>query len=190
MARYSYSGNKKHKKKQNHASEYLPYIINELADEIEVVEQALSSGEEGQVLTADSAGKAKWTPVNNEVIAEVAFDGAIFTNLQIEDSDYYYWELTLTLKNAPIVTDVNFMAYLEDDNGWIIGDDICTIDGDGDYLDDLIINNGLYLMRYKHMLPEGDVRYIGLDFIADRNVRICIIMPNGKIFKSDFVSIQ
>ena len=60
MARYSYSGNKKHKKKQNHASEYLPYLINELADEIEVVEQALSNGEEGQVLTADSAGKAKW----------------------------------------------------------------------------------------------------------------------------------
>ena len=61
MARYSYSGNKKHKKKQNHASEYLPYLINELADEIEVVEQALSNGEEGQVLTADSAGKAKWS---------------------------------------------------------------------------------------------------------------------------------
>lgn len=47
MARYSYSWNKKHKKKQNHASEYLPYIINELADEIEIVEQALSGGEEG-----------------------------------------------------------------------------------------------------------------------------------------------
>ena len=60
MATYSYSGNKKHKKKQNHASEYLPYLINELADEIEVVEQVLSGGEEGQALTADSAGKAKW----------------------------------------------------------------------------------------------------------------------------------
>ena len=60
MARYSYSGNKKHKKKQNHASEYLPYIINDLSDEIEIVEQALSAGQEGQVLTADSAGKAQW----------------------------------------------------------------------------------------------------------------------------------
>ena len=60
MARYSYSGNKKHKKKQNHASEYLPYLINELADEIEVVEQVLSGGEERQVLTANSNGKAQW----------------------------------------------------------------------------------------------------------------------------------
>ena len=30
---------------------------NAIADEIEVVEQALSAGQEGQVLTADSAGK-------------------------------------------------------------------------------------------------------------------------------------
>jgi len=60
MSTYSYSGNKKHKKKQNHASEYLPYLINELADEIEVVEQVLSRGEEGQVLTANSNGKAQW----------------------------------------------------------------------------------------------------------------------------------
>lgn len=60
MATYSYSGNKKHKKKQDHASEYLPYLINDLSDEIEVVEQALSGGEEGQVLTADSTGKAQW----------------------------------------------------------------------------------------------------------------------------------
>lgn len=60
MVRYSYSGNKKHKKKQNHASEYLPYLINELADEIEIVEQVLSRGEEGQVLAANSNGKAQW----------------------------------------------------------------------------------------------------------------------------------
>ena len=64
MARYSYSGNKKHKKKQNHASEYLPYIINDLADEIEVVEQALSGGEEGQVLSADGSGKASWESIS------------------------------------------------------------------------------------------------------------------------------
>ena len=64
MARYSYSGNKKHKKKQNHASEYLPYIINDLADEIEVVEQALSGGEEGQVLSADGSGRASWEAIS------------------------------------------------------------------------------------------------------------------------------
>ena len=64
MARYSYSGNKKHKKKQNHASEYLPYIINDLADEIEVVEQALSGGEEGQVLSADGSGRASWKAIS------------------------------------------------------------------------------------------------------------------------------
>ena len=67
MSTYSYSGNKKHKKKQNHASEYLPYLINELADEIEVVEQALTGGEEGQVLTADSAGKAQWAEGGGDV---------------------------------------------------------------------------------------------------------------------------
>lgn len=64
MARYSYSGNKKRKKKQNHASEYLPYIINDLADEIEVVEQALSGGEEGQVLSADGSGRASWEAIS------------------------------------------------------------------------------------------------------------------------------
>ena len=64
MARYSYSGNKKHKKKQNHASEYLPYIINDLADEIEVVEQALSGGEEGLVLSADGSGRASWKAIS------------------------------------------------------------------------------------------------------------------------------
>lgn len=64
MTRYSYSGNKKHKKKQNHASEYLPYIINDLADEIEVVEQALSGGEEGQVLSADGSGRASWEAIS------------------------------------------------------------------------------------------------------------------------------
>ena len=71
MARYSYSGNKKHKKKQNHASEYLPYIINDLSDEIEVVEQALSAGQEGQVLTADSAGKAQWADLLNDIQDEI-----------------------------------------------------------------------------------------------------------------------
>ena len=74
MARYSYSGNKKHKKKQNHASEYLPYLINELADEIEIVEEALSGGEEGQVLTADSNGKAQWAEAS-EIVEQVLSGG-------------------------------------------------------------------------------------------------------------------
>lgn len=71
MPTYSYSGNKKHKKKQNHASEYLPYLINELADEIEVVEQVLSRGEEGQVLTANSNGKAQWADSLNDIQDEI-----------------------------------------------------------------------------------------------------------------------
>ena len=83
MARYSYSGNKKHKKKQNHASEYLPYIINELADEIEVVEQALSAGQEGQVLTADSAGKAQW--------AEASGGGGALASFSYEPGENENW---------------------------------------------------------------------------------------------------
>ena len=83
MARYSYSGNKKHKKKQNHASEYLPYLINELADEIEVVEQVLSGGEEGQILTADSAGKAKWsTPIEIEIEPAPSYNVVKFDGTQ------------------------------------------------------------------------------------------------------------
>ena len=74
MARYSYSGNKKHKKKQNHASEYLPYLINELADEIEIVEQVLSGGEEGQVLTANSNEKAQWAEAS-EIVEQVLSGG-------------------------------------------------------------------------------------------------------------------
>lgn len=83
MARYSYSGNKKHKKKQNHASEYLPYIINDLADEIEVVEQALSAGQEGQVLTADSAGKAQW--------AEASGGGGALASFSYEPGENENW---------------------------------------------------------------------------------------------------
>ena len=83
MARYSYSGNKKHKKKQNHASEYLPYIINDLSDEIEVVEQALSAGQEGQVLTADSAGKAQW--------AEASGGGGALASFSYEPGENETW---------------------------------------------------------------------------------------------------
>ena len=83
MARYSYSGNKKHKKKQNHASEYLPYIINELADEIEIVEQALSAGQEGQILTADSAGKAQW--------AEASGGGGALASFSYEPGENENW---------------------------------------------------------------------------------------------------
>ena len=83
MARFSFSGNKKHKKKQNHASEYLPYIINDLSDEIEVVEQALSAGQEGQVLTADSAGKAQW--------AEASGGGGALASFSYEPGENENW---------------------------------------------------------------------------------------------------
>ena len=83
MARYSYSGNKKHKKKQNHASEYLPYLINELADEIEIVEQVLSGGEEEQVLTADSNGKAQW--------AEASGGGGALASFSYEPGENENW---------------------------------------------------------------------------------------------------
>ena len=59
MGTYAYSGNQ-NKQRDNHADEYLPDLLNDIQDEIEIVEQVLSGGEEGQVLTADSAGKAKW----------------------------------------------------------------------------------------------------------------------------------
>ena len=109
MARYSYSGNKKHKKKQNHASEYLPYLINELADEIEVIEQALSGGEEGQVLTANSNGKAQWA-VGSEG-GGFAFDGA---NMSV-DENVVTFELTL---NSEAISGSAFVyVYVTDDNG-------------------------------------------------------------------------
>lgn len=92
MARYSYSGNKKHKKKQNHASEYLPYIINDLSDEIEVVEQALSAGQEGQVLTADSAGKAQW--------AEASGGGGALASFSYEPGENETWDNLFVLYPA------------------------------------------------------------------------------------------
>ena len=85
MARFSFSGNKKHKR-QNHASHYLPYLINELGDEIEIVEQALSAGQEGQILTADSAGKAKWSaPVGGS--GGVFYDEIVLSNILGEEQN-------------------------------------------------------------------------------------------------------
>ena len=107
MARYSYSGNKKHKKKQNHASEYLPYIINDLSDEIEVVEQVLSGGEEGQVLTADSAGKAKWAEARG---GGVIYDGIEETHEYDSEEGAYKINLTLTL-NGESINEDSFVMY-------------------------------------------------------------------------------
>ena len=59
MGTYAYSGNQ-NKQRDNHADEYLPDLLNDIQDEIEIVEQVLSGGEEGQVLTANSNGKAQW----------------------------------------------------------------------------------------------------------------------------------
>jgi len=109
MSTYSYSGNKKHKKKQNHASEYLPYLINELADEIEVVEQVLSGGEEGQVLTADSAGKAQWAAGGGGG-GGVIYDGIEETHEFDFEEGSHKINLTLTLNGEPINED-SFVMY-------------------------------------------------------------------------------
>lgn len=110
MARYSYSGNKKDKKKQNHASEYLPYIINDLSDEIEIVEQVLSGGEEGQVLTADSAGKAKWSAPVGGSGGGVIYDRIEETHEWDSDEGAYKINLTLTLNGESINEDC-FVMY-------------------------------------------------------------------------------
>ena len=66
MGTYAYSGNQ-NKQRDNHADEYLPDLLNDIQDEIEIVEQVLSGGEEGQVLTADSTGKAQWGEGGSDV---------------------------------------------------------------------------------------------------------------------------
>ena len=79
MGTYAYSGNQ-NKQRDNHADEYLPDLLNDIQDEIEIVEQVLSGGEEGQVLTADSAGKAKWSaPVGGS--GGVFYDEIVLSNI-------------------------------------------------------------------------------------------------------------
>ena len=117
MARFSFSGNKKHKR-QNHASNYLPYLINELGDEIEIVEQALSAGQEGQVLTADSAGKAKWSaPVGGS--GGVFYDEIVLSNILGEEQNCT--TITLLLNGTKITGNAWIIhSYLDEDDRNII----------------------------------------------------------------------
>lgn len=117
MARFSFSGNKKHKR-QNHASHYLPYLINELSDEIEIVEQALSAGQEGQVLTADSAGKAKWSaPVGGS--GGVFYDEIVLSNILGEEQNCT--TITLLLNGTKITGNAWIIhSYLDEDDRNIV----------------------------------------------------------------------
>lgn len=90
MGTYAYSGNQ-NKQRDNHADEYLPDLLNDIQDEIEIVEQVLSGGEEGQVLTADSAGKAQWTDSLNDIqdmleaVGKVLSGGVIYDEVEISN---------------------------------------------------------------------------------------------------------
>ena len=109
MGTYAYSGNQ-NKQRDNHADEYLPDLLNDIQDEIEIVEQVLSGGEEGQVLTADSAGKAKQAE-GSEGGGGFAFDGA---NMSV-DENVVTFELTL---NSEAISGSAFVyVYITDYNG-------------------------------------------------------------------------
>ena len=82
MGTYAYSGNQ-NKQRDNHADEYLPDLLNDIQDEIEIVEEVLSGGEEGQVLTADSNGKAQW--------AEASGGGGALASFSYEPGENENW---------------------------------------------------------------------------------------------------
>jgi len=107
MSNYSYSGNQ-NKQRKNHADEYLPDLLNDIQDEIEIVEQVLSGGEEGQVLTADSNGKAQWAEASGG--GGVIYDGIEETHEYDFDEEAYKINLTLTLNGEPINED-SFVMY-------------------------------------------------------------------------------
>jgi len=112
MARYSYSGNKK-SKEQNHASEYLPYIINKLGDEIEIVEKVLSDGEEGQVLTANSEGKAEWAEGGGGGSGSAFYDDVQITNILADGVN----TTTVTfLLNGEQITNPAWLIYTTDND--------------------------------------------------------------------------
>ena len=84
--------------------------MNDIQDEIEIVEQVLSGGEEGQVLTADSAGKAQWAAGGGGG-GGLAFDGA---NMSV-DKNVVTFELTL---NSEAISGSAFVyVYITDYNG-------------------------------------------------------------------------
>ena len=106
MGTYAYSGNQ-NKQRDNHADEYLPDLLNDIQDEIEIVEQVLSGGEEGQVLTADSAGKAQWAEARG---GGVIYDGIEETHEYNSEEGAFKINLTLTLNGEPINED-SFVMY-------------------------------------------------------------------------------
>ena len=108
MGTYSYSGNQ-NKQRDNHADEYLPDLLNDIQDEIEIVEQVLSGGEEGQVLTADSNGKAQWAEASGGG-GVVIYDGIQETHEYDFDKEAYKINLTLTL-NGESINDDSFVMY-------------------------------------------------------------------------------
>lgn len=109
MGTYAYSGNQ-NKQRDNHADEYLPDLLNDIQDEIEIVEQVLSGGEEGQVLTADSAGKAKWSAPVGGSGGGVIYDRIEETHEWDSGEGAYKINLTLTLNGEPINKD-SFVMY-------------------------------------------------------------------------------
>ena len=106
MGTYAYSGNQ-NKQRDNHADEYLPDLLNDIQDEIEIVEQVLSGGEEGQVLTADSNGKAQWAAGGG---GGVIYDGIEETHEYDFEEESHKINLTLTLNEEPINED-SFVMY-------------------------------------------------------------------------------
>ena len=112
MGTYAYSGNQ-NKQRDNHADEYLPDLLNDIQDEIEIVEQVLSGGEEGQVLTADSNGKAQWAEASGG--GGVIYDGIEETHEYDGDEEAIKINLTLTLNGEPI-NDDSFVMYKTSNN--------------------------------------------------------------------------
>lgn len=107
MGTYAYSGNQ-NKQRDNHADEYLPDLLNDIQDEIEIVEQVLSGGEEGQVLTADSNGKAQWAEASGG--GGVIYDGIEETHEYDIEEGAFKINLTLTL-NGESINEDSFVMY-------------------------------------------------------------------------------
>ena len=136
MGTYAYSGNQ-NKQRDNHADEYLPDLLNDIQDEIEIVEQVLSGGEEGQVLTANSNGKAQWAeasggggalasfsyePGENETLENLfvlypAAAEALHLNLNEQKQSIYVY-IMLQLAESPYHMFEIFRAF--DDGDWTL----------------------------------------------------------------------
>ena len=125
MGTYAYSGNQ-NKQRDNHADEYLPDLLNDIQDEIEIVEQVLSGGEEGQVLTADSNGKAQWA-AGGRGGGGFIYDGIEETHEYDTVDEVFKINLTLTLNEEPI-NDDSFVMYKTSNNPLDFSDDFYLMD--------------------------------------------------------------